>query len=320
MSVSVSNQTTASIHNHTAPPCRPCFVKPPKPNPGACRPGIGRPPTPDPEPCRPGIVKPPKPNPGYCGPVPVRPPLPDPEPCRPGIGKPPKPDPGACRPGIGKPPMPDPEPCRPCIGKPPKPNPGYCGPVSGRPDPLYAGKTNEELAKHLLDNFDSFGGRGAQYVTPKNLENMAGRPLTGHAATDHNIRAAREILKRPGLVDALDRHSSTGQLDGLIDKLKITMIINSTNPFKYHDDKQLAQAMLERFGDLKSGFWNPAIEIDGLRRRAAKPLTGRPQTDALIQLAREITQRSDLLQKMDNTGSRPHDGRIHKDALDWLSR
>ncbi|UVH52814.1 hypothetical protein P0D91_32255 [Pseudomonas sp. CBSPBW29] len=176
------------------------------------------------------------------------------------------------------------------------------------------------MAKHLLDNFDSFGGRGAQYVTPKNLENMAGRPLTGHAATDHNIRAAREILKRPGLVDALDRHSSTGQLDGLIDKLKITMIINSTNPFKYHDDKQLAQAMLERFGDLKSGFWNPAIEIDGLRRRAAKPLTGRPQTDALIQLAREITQRSDLLQKMDNTGSRPHDGRIHKDALDWLSR
>jgi hypothetical protein len=216
--------------------------------------------------------------------------------------------------------MPDPEPCRPCIGKPPKPNPGYCGPVSGRPDPLYSGKTNEALAKHLLDNFDSFGGRGAQYVTPENLASMASRPLTGHAATDHNIRAAREILKRPGLVEALDRHSSTGHLDGLIDRLKITMIINSTNPFKYHDDKELAQAMLERFGDLKSGFWNPAIEIKELRQLAAKPLTGRPRTDALIQLAKEVTQRSHLLQQMENTGSRPHDGKIHKDALRWLSR
>ncbi|WP_017476184.1 hypothetical protein [Pseudomonas sp. PAMC 26793] len=216
--------------------------------------------------------------------------------------------------------MPDPEPCRPGIGKPPKPNPGYCGPVSGRPDPLYAGKTNEELAKHLLDNFDSFGERGAQYVTPKNLENMAGRPLTCHAATDHNIRAAREILQRPGLVEALDRHSSTGQLDGLIDRLKITMIINSTNPFKYHDDKEVAQAMLERFGDLKSGFWRPAIEIGRLRQLAGQPLTGHQQEDELIQLAKEVIQRSYLLQQMENTGHHPYDGKIHKDALRWLSR
>ncbi|NIL16690.1 hypothetical protein [Pseudomonas sp. AN3A02] len=78
--------------------------------------------------------------------------------------------------------------------------------------------------------------------------------------------------------------------------------------------------MLENFNPLKGGFFSRSIKIDDLNRLAAMPLTGRPQTDLLIQLAKEVTRNSHLLNQMDTMGGRPDDGRIHKDALRWLSR
>ncbi|MGC6373444.1 type III secretion protein [Pseudomonas sp. K2I15] len=232
-----------------------------------------------------------------------------------------RPNPGHChRPGIGKPPKPDPEPCRPGIGKPPTPDPGNCGPVFGRPDPQYSRRSNDQLAEQLLANFDAFRDRGTQHITQRGLENMASRPLTGNLAVDQNIRLAREILRRPDLMQGLDRSGSTGQLDGRFTRQDINAVVGSDNPLKYQDDKQLAQLMLQNFNALKGGFFSSSIKINDLKKLAAMPLTGRPQTDSLIQLAREVTQRSNLLNQMDNVGGRPNDGKIHKDALRWLSR
>ncbi|MGL5997478.1 MAG: hypothetical protein ACRC1I_13350 [Pseudomonas proteolytica] len=73
--------------------------------------------------------------------------------------------------------------------------------------------------------------------------------------------------------------------------------------------------MLENFNKLKGGFWSQSIKIADLRALAQRPLTGNPQRDQLILLAKEVLSRSNLLQKMDNIASRPYDGRISREAL-----
>jgi hypothetical protein len=234
-------------------------------------------------------------NPGHCHP-----------------GSPPRPSPGHCH--AGPPPRPNPGNCRPDPCPPPRPTPI-------RPDPHYSKQSNEQLAQKFLDNFEAFKDpRNPRYITQKSLEDMAGKQLTGDPATDQNIRLAREILRRPELKQALDREGCTGALDGRFSRQDIRSVVHSDNPLKYHDDKQLAQLMLEHFDELKGGFWKGSLKIKNLERLAALPLTGNARQDPLIQLAREITQRSDVLKKMDNLGSRDRDGKIHKDALRWLSR
>ncbi|KAF1030668.1 MAG: hypothetical protein GAK37_01184 [Pseudomonas sp.] len=203
--------------------------------------------------------------------------------------------------------------------RPPVPEPCPCKP--GKPDPQYGTKNNEELAQLLLDNFDAFKDpKSPSYITKQGLEAMASRPLTGDPDKDRNIHLAKELLKRPDLVDALDRHSTTGALDGLIDRQKIEMTIKGQSPFKYQSDKQLAAEMLKHFDELKGGFWSRTINIDDLKDLAGQKLTGDASKDNLIWLAREIIQRSEALKKMDNTRGLDDDGLISKKGLKKLSR
>ncbi|OLY72682.1 hypothetical protein AU074_08160 [Pseudomonas sp. ATCC PTA-122608] len=176
------------------------------------------------------------------------------------------------------------------------------------------------MAEQLLTGFNAFRDRGTQHITQQGLENMASKRLTGNPADDQNILLAREILRRPDLMLGLDRSGSTGQMDDRFTRQDINALVHSDNTLKYQDDKELAQLMLQNFNALKGGFFSNSIKTNELNRLAAMPLTGRPQTDALIQLAREVTQRSSVLEAMDKAGSGYANGKINKHALRELSR
>lgn len=211
-------------------------------------------------------------------------------------------------------------------GHPPhRPHPGHGTPpprpFPQQPDPHYSKRSHEQLAQQLLDKFQVFTDpRNPGYVTKQSLSNMAARPLTGNPDRDQDTRLAREILKRPELMGALDRDGRTGVLDGRFSRQNINDAVRSSNPLKFQDDKQLASAMLENFNKLKGGFWNQTIKIADLRDWAQLPLTGNSQRDQLIHLAKEVVSRSSLLQQMDNVAGQPYDGRISREALRRLMR
>lgn len=218
---------------------------------------------------------------------------------------PPRPNPGVSNP----PPRPDPT-----VGKPYPPPPG-------RPDPQYSLKNNEELAQQLRDNFNAFRDRSNPgHVTVDSIHAMAKKGWSPNPVTNANIRLANELLRRPDLMGALDRHSSTGALDGLIDRQNVNLVISGENYFKYKTDKQLAGEMLEHFDQLKRNPWERELSFNDLRRLAAQNQTGDSPKDHLIQLAQEILKRSDVLTKMDNLAGRENDGRISRQALHLLSR
>ncbi|NWC96276.1 MULTISPECIES: hypothetical protein [unclassified Pseudomonas] len=275
---------------------------------GPVRPFPGAGPFPS-DPFRPGIGRP-KPDPAACRPGPGAGPFPT-DPFRPGIGQP-KPDPATCRPGPGAGPFPT-NPYRPGIGR-PKPEPEFCTPGIGQPDPYYSRRTNDQLAEQLYNYFDKFLRPGERYVTREGLEELAKKDVKRHPGLEQHIRAAREILNRPQLWQALDRNRTTGAMDGLIDRRDIAALLNSTNPFNYHDDRQLAQAVLEQFDALKGVWWKRAIKTSDLKHLANQPLTGDADRNNLIQIARAVTQRPDLFEKMNDFG------RITKATLQWLSR
>lgn len=292
------------------PPHHPCWGKPPpRPNPGCSNPpprpnpGTCPPPRPDPG-CRP---PPPRPDPG-CRPLPPRP---DPG-CRP---PPPRPDPG-CRP---PPPRPDPG-----CGKPPLPGPcpGKPYPIApGRPDPHYSLKNNEQLAQQLRDNFHAFRDpKNPGSASIDSIYAMARRGGSSDPVMNENIRLANELLRRPDLLSALDRHTSTGALDGKIDMKSLNAVIRGENYFKFKTDKELAREMLEHFNELKSNPRAQELSFSDLRRLAGQSQTGDSAKNHLIQLAQEILKRSDVLKKMDNLAGRDNDGRISLKALQLLSR
>lgn len=202
-----------------------------------------------------------------------------------------------------------------CHPAPGKPEPGY-----GRPDPHYSRRSNDQLGELLKNNFNALKAPGKSYITQQSLENMAGWRLTGDKDRDQNILLARELLRRPEVIQAFDRSGGTGNVDGRITLHDLDTVLNSDNPLKYRSDKQIAEQMLKDFNALKGSFWSNTINIRDLQRMAASPLTGNSRQDSLIQLAREVTQRSSLLKQMDNFASRDNDGKIAKDALRWLSR
>ncbi|MGY2374025.1 type III secretion effector protein [Pseudomonas sp. SDO524_S393] len=199
-----------------------------------------------------------------------------------------------------------------CNSAPPRPNPSL-----GRPDPVYSTKNNDELTKQLLDNFKAFRDpKNPGFISRDSLEAMAGQSLVG-ASPDkqENIKLAREILRRPDLVAAMDRHSSTGAQDGLIDRQNLGMLMGSENFFKYKNDQELTGEMLEHFDGL-NGYGGRGISSNDLKKLAAQPLTGDSAKDHLIQLAQEFLKRSDLRDKLD----RNNDGQISRWELQRLPR
>ncbi|WP_248751642.1 hypothetical protein [Pseudomonas sp. MWU15-20650] len=173
----------------------------------------------------------------------------------------------------------------------------------------------------LLDNFDAFKGRWpSRSVTPQSLKKMADRQLTGNPTTDNQIRLARELLRRPGLIQALDRNGHTGAVDGRLTKGDIGSFIFSSNPLKLKDDKEIVQDVLNHFYGLADGFWKRDIKLSRFKELASETLTGNPYTDHLIQLSREIMARPELKGLMDNVFMSQRDGRISRAELMNLLR
>jgi len=208
--------------------------------------------------------------------------------------------------------------CKPCCkpGPPARPNPTL-------PDPLYGKQSNEVLAQGLLDKYNAFKPWYAATVTPQHISRMARQPLTGNAEHDANIKLARELLKRPELMQALDRNGETGALDKSLSKEDISKFIFSSNPLKLQDDKQLAQNVLNNFNALKGPWWSAnrnAIDINTFAKLASRPLVGHEATDNITQLAKEIMARSELKGSMDNTFGFLRDGKITRNDLYRLLR
>lgn len=194
-------------------------------------------------------------------------------------------------------------------------------PFPQQPDPIYSKRSHDQLAQQLLDNFKVFNDpKNPSYITPQGLKTKAESPLTGHPHKDQDTRLAREIMKRPDLLKALDRDGRTGGLDAQLTRQNIYDVIRSDNPLKFKDDEQLAKDMLKNFNQLKGSFWSKDIKFADLDAKAQRPLTGDTYRDQLTQLAREVSNRSNLLQQMDNTAGPDYDGRINKKALKKLSR
>lgn len=229
-------------------------------------------------------------------------------------GPPPRPLPGNLHPNPGPPPRPLPENLRPNPGPPPRPTPAL-------PDPYYSKQSNEQLAQALLNNYDALKGRWpSRTVTARSLQRMADRPLTGDPSKDANIRLAKELLRRPELLQALDRNGSTGASDGRLSRDDINSFIRSDNPLKLSDDKQLVQEMLNHFNALKGSYFSGTIKLKDLHARAMQPLTGNPCNDHLTLLSREVMARSDLMSAMDNILGWQRDGKISRQELYALLR
>ncbi|WP_339484112.1 type III secretion effector protein [Pseudomonas sivasensis] len=233
---------------------------------------------------------------------------------------PPRPNPGCSNP----PPRPNPG----CSNPPPRPNPGCSNPPPRpypmppcRPDPQYSLKNNEQLAQQLSDNFNAFRDRNNPgYISVDSIHAMAKKGWSPDPVTNANIRLANELLRRPELMSALDRNTSTGALDGLINRQNVNAVIKGENYFKYKSDKELAGEMLKHFNELKSNPRAGELSFHDLRRLASQSQTGDSSKDHLVQLAQEILRRSDVLKKMDNLAGRDNDGRISWQALYQLSR
>lgn len=208
--------------------------------------------------------------------------------------------------------------CKPCCnpGPPARPNPTL-------PDPVFGKQSNEVLAQGLLDKYNAFKPWYAATVTPQHISRMARQPLTGNAEHDANIKLARELLKRPGLMQALDRNNGTGALDNALSKDDISKFILSSNPLKLQDDKQLAQNVLNNFNALKGPWWSAnrnAIDINTFAKLASRPLIGHEATDNITQLAKEIMARSEMKGSMDDVFGFLRDGKITRSDLYRLLR
>lgn len=198
-------------------------------------------------------------------------------------------------------------------GPPPRPNPSR--PDSWRPDPHYSRRSNEQLAQQFLNNYNAFSGMspGGRTVTLQDIQKMANLSEFQNPGMRDNIRLAREMLRRPELIQALDRNGATGAVDGRFTREDIASVIKSDNPLKYSDDQQLMRELLQHFNQLVPFSWFSPLRLSDLKNLASRPLTGNPQTDHLTQLAKELTSRSSLMNRLDNLGWR--DGFVWKHEL-----
>ncbi|AZE88596.1 hypothetical protein [Pseudomonas orientalis] len=198
--------------------------------------------------------------------------------------------------------------------------------ISSNPMPTatnYGKQSNEVLAQSLLDKYNTFKPWYARSLTPQHVNNMARRPLTGNPDKDANIKLAKELIDRPGLMQALDRNGGTGALDQSLSKQDIRNFIFSSSPLKLQDDRQLAQNVLNNFNALKGPWWSAdrnAIDVNTFAKFAERPLYGHVPTDNLTQLSREIMNRSELKGSMDNVFGFLRDGKITRNDLYRLLR
>ncbi|MBP1123866.1 MULTISPECIES: type III secretion effector protein [Pseudomonas] len=167
--------------------------------------------------------------------------------------------------------------------------------------PLLAGlstQNNEQLAQMLFNNFDAFRDpKKPSYVSFDSIRTMAKKAWTSDPVMNQNILLAREMLKRPALMRGLDQDKFTGAQDGLIRLQDLAAVSRGDTYFKYKGDKELVGSIFQHFNELKSPGAQD-LRISDLARWAAEPLMGKGHQDDLIQMAREILKRSQLLENI----------------------
>lgn len=205
--------------------------------------------------------------------------------------------------------------CPPCNSAPPRPHPTI-GRPQPKPRPDYASQSHEQLTQALLDNFKAFtGSHHAGFMTSRDIRAMANRQPGNDPVMNNNIRLARELLNRPDLMQALDRNNGTGATDNRFSKQDLRDALNNTNFFRYKSDREIAGEMLSHFDGLPRDL-KGRISIEGLKTLASQPLTGDSPRDHLIQLARALLSRGNLLRAMDHNG----DGKLSQWEIQRLSR
>lgn len=201
-------------------------------------------------------------------------------------------------------------------GAPARPHPGTGAPSRPHPQPKpdYASQNHEQLTQALLDNFNAFTGKNyPTTMTTRNIREMANKTPGNDPVMNNNIRLAKELLKRPDLMQALDRNSGTGAQDHRFSQRDLQSALKDTSFFKYKTDKEVGQEMLSHFDELKE-HCGGQISLENLKKLANKPLTGDSAKDHLIQLAQAVLKRSNLLDKIDKNDN----GLISKNELKKL--
>ncbi|WP_338490420.1 type III secretion effector protein [Pseudomonas trivialis] len=192
----------------------------------------------------------------------------------------------------------------------------------GRP-PQLAGvstKNNEQLAQMLFNNFDAFRDpKKPSYVSLDSIRTMSKKAWTSDPVMNQNILLAREMLKRPALMRGLDQDKFTGAQDGLISLQNLAAVSRGDTYFKYKSDKELVGSIFQHFNELKMPGAQD-LQISDLARWAAEPLMGKDHQDDLIQMAREILKRSQLLENLNAFQLGSNGDTISLSALYHLSR
>ncbi|WP_339528268.1 hypothetical protein [Pseudomonas mucidolens] len=122
--------------------------------------------------------------------------------------------------------------------------PGHHHPAPGHGRPPrneFSGQSDASLAQALQNSFGSFEDpRKPGYISEKSLKAVADRAYpSGDFSKDRDTLLAREYLMRPALLGLSDKHASTGQYDGLIDRknLQIAAGVAQGNSNPYYGDR-----------------------------------------------------------------------------------
>ena len=178
----------------------------------------------------------------------------------------------------------------------------------------------DDMVRKLLKNFDAFTDpRRPDYITTKSIRNMAKQPFGSDPVQNANIRLANALVNNPQALNAIDRHSSTGALDGRIRRQEIEQTLSSQSPLKYLDDSGLAQEMLDHFQELKDPA-NPGFISIAKLRGLASWSTSNPIYGRLAWIAKEVLKRSEVMKNMDAGDHLGKDGWIHWNTLLRMSR
>ena len=171
----------------------------------------------------------------------------------------------------------------------------------------------------LKGAFERFKTPGSgQFINKETIRDFAQKDPAMHPGQRDLILLAQALDSREGLLDAIDRHSTTGALDNLIDMRKIQMTLNDPSPLTYHSDKQLAGEMLDHFRALRDRDYPDYINIDKLKEIAKWP-TGGEGHGRLAWIAQELLKRSQVKDQMDGGDNWwGTDGWIHKSTLEKM--
>ena len=186
----------------------------------------------------------------------------------------------------------------------------------GKPDPIYAKKSNDQLANDLLRNARAFTTPGNRSTISKRaIEDMAQQKPGRNPLMNQNIRLAGELTRRREVMDAILRQPGTGEIGDQVSISNFSAFNRDQNPLKYNTDKQVVQELNSHFDQLTEYFGGRQINIRDLEYLAGLQQTGISSLDHLLNVSKTATNRQDLLDILDNVASKSEDNRISQAGL-----